>query len=70
MRDRAKAAVEKSTDGLSKATEISRKVMDLNSQIDSELRVKLLTLQNNRNIGLGNIPKLSKQSVNTLLIAA
>ena len=62
VRDRAKAAVEKSTDALSKSTEMSRKIMDLQSQIDSELRVKLLALQNNRNIGLGNVPKLSKQS--------
>lgn len=60
MRDRAKAAVEKSTDALSKSTEMSRKIMDLQAQIDSELRVKLLTLQNNRNVGLGNVPKLSK----------
>lgn len=61
VRDRAKAAVEKSTDALGKSTEMSRKLMDLQSQIDSELRVKLFTLQNNRNVGLGNVPKLSKR---------
>lgn len=60
VRDRAKAAVEKSTDALSKSTTVSKQVMDIKSQIDSELRVRLLAMQNSRNVGLGNIPKLGK----------
>jgi hypothetical protein len=34
--------------------------MDIKTQIDSELRVRLLAMQNGRNVGLGNIPKLGK----------
>ena len=60
VRDRAKAAVEKSTDALSKSTTYSKQIMDIKAQIDSELRVRLLAMQNNRNVGLGNVPKLSK----------
>jgi len=59
VRDRAKAAVEKSTEALSKSNIVSRQIMDISTLIESELRVKLLAMQNNRHAGLGNIPKLS-----------
>ena len=59
VRDRAKAAVERSTDTLSKCNSVSRQTFDISTLIESELRVKLLTMQNNRNVGYGNVPKLS-----------
>lgn len=34
--------------------------MDISTLIESELRVKLLAMQNSRNVGYGNVPKLSK----------
>lgn len=37
--------------------------MDIKTQIDSELRVRLLAMQNNRSVGTGNIPKLSKPMI-------
>jgi hypothetical protein len=60
VRDKAKAAVEKSTDALGKSNAVSKQIMDIKTQIDSELRVRLLAMQNGRNVGLGNIPKLGK----------
>lgn len=60
VRDRAKAAVEKSTDALSQSTVVAKQIMDIKTQIDSELRVRLLAMQNGRNVGLGNVPKQSK----------
>ncbi len=61
MRDRAKSAVEKSTEALSASNVESRRVADITSRIESELRVQLLGLQNNnRNMAsFGNVPKLS-----------
>lgn len=60
MRDRAKAAVEKSTDALTKSQTVSKQIMDTKARIDSELRVRLLAMQNGRNVGIGNVPKQSK----------
>lgn len=62
VRDRAKAAVEKSTDAMSQSTRVSKQILDIQSQINSELRVRLLALQNGRNVGVGNVPKQSKKS--------
>ena len=61
VRDKAKAAVEKSTDALGKSNAVSKQILDIKTQIDSELRVRLLAMQNGRNVGLGNIPKLGKE---------
>lgn len=61
VRDKAKAAVEKSTDALGKSSVVSKQIMDIKAQIDSDLRVRLLAMQNGRNVGLGNIPKLGKK---------
>lgn len=66
VRDRAKAAVEKSTEALSKSNIVSRQIMDISTLIESELRVKLLAMQNNRHAGLGNIPKLSNSHFFTI----
>ena len=63
VRDRAKAVVEKSTEALSASAVESRRIADTNSRIESELRVQLLALQNNRNIAsFENVPKLSKKN--------
>ena len=65
VRDRAKAVVEKSTEALSESAVESRRIADTNSRIESELRVQLLGLQNNRNIAsFENVPKLSKKIEN------
>ncbi|EFX67500.1 hypothetical protein DAPPUDRAFT_115399 [Daphnia pulex] len=56
--DKAKAAIEKSTDALGKSNVFSKQIMDIKAQIDSDLRVCLLAMQNDRIVGLANIPKL------------
>ena len=63
VRDRAKYAVEKSSDALAKSTSTSRRVMNTSSMIESELRTRLLALQNSRNVGIGNLPTLSNTSI-------
>jgi hypothetical protein len=63
VRDRAKAAVEKSSDAQAKSTSTSRRVMNTSSLVESELRTRLLALQNNRDVGIGNLPKLSNTSI-------
>ena len=60
VRDRAKAAVEKSIDSLAHSSSASQRIMDKSLLIETHLQQKLKAMQNARHVGISDIPKLGK----------
>ena len=60
VRDRVKAAVEKSMDALMTSTTLSQRIDDVSRLVETQAFSKLNVVQSTRNVALGNVPQLGK----------
>ena len=58
VRDRVKAAVEKAMDTVMTSTTVSQRVVDITHLVETQLRLKLNSIQSGHTVSLGPVPKL------------
>ena len=65
VRDRAKAAVERSSDAVARANEASRRVMDVQGLIDDQLGARLDAVRRQAAVGVHHLPRLGQQPLDS-----